>query len=157
MVQLATYAGNLGEHPTHYRAISGGGMAQIPQQIAQGQVAFPGYQAVIIHTGTNGWDSSVLGPVLADLESVPVFVVNMYFDPDALPNDYERPWYGATNTGLAALAEQYSHVTLVDWHSAALLNPSWIASDGLHLTGSGTPPSGGVRGLEELLVANIDG
>ena len=120
------------------------------------------YAAVVIHTGTNGWQGGVIDQTIADLAPTPVLLVNMFFDRDRAPASHpQRPWYDnpngdTTNNGLQALADANSHVQIIDWQAAATTNSAWIAGDGLHMNGSANPPALGVAGMEALFLSHLD-
>jgi hypothetical protein len=88
---------------------------------------------VVLHVGTNGTvDRGPLRRTLHLLQSdsqvrrIEVLTVHV-----------PRPWQGPNNRLLRHMVRHYSHAVLVDWHRAANRHPSWVYSDGIHLTPEG--------------------
>jgi lysophospholipase L1-like esterase len=92
----------------------------------------PGDGRVVIHLGTNGlFRESQLDEIMQLLADVPRVV----FLTVRIPNypDIEA----ANNAMLAGAPSRYPKIVVVDWKGASDANPSWIGSDGIHLTGEG--------------------
>lgn len=52
-----------------------------------------------------------------------------------------RPWEASVNATLSAGVQRHAHrAGLVDWHSLASANPSYLGTDGIHLTCTGAGP-----------------
>jgi hypothetical protein len=48
-----------------------------------------------------------------------------------------RPWREGNNSLIAAVASQYSNVTVIDWNAISEGHPEYFAPDGVHLVPTG--------------------
>jgi hypothetical protein len=44
-----------------------------------------------------------------------------------------RRWEGPNNDTIAAAAQRYPNIRLVDWHAIGNAHPDWFYDDGIHL------------------------
>jgi len=86
--------------------------------------------AVIIELGTNGYfTEGTLTSLIQHFSNAHIFLVN---------TRVPRSWESDVNAVIQRVANQYDHVTLVDWHSAATEQPSYFQPDGVHLSTKGS-------------------
>ena len=81
-------------------------------------------QNLVVHLGTNGWWPNAganFSDAFAGLSDRRIVLVNLSVD---------RAYTGLANTELQAVADEHSHVTLVDWNAAA--TPAILRTDGFH-------------------------
>jgi lysophospholipase L1-like esterase len=79
---------------------------------------------LVIHLGTNGWwptTSTSFSAMLKTLEDRRIVLINVSVD---------RPYTERANADLAALAQDFEHVTLVDWNGIA--SNQYVREDGYH-------------------------
>ena len=99
--------------------------------------------AVVIHLGTNSWNSDYVTMVnaqLALLAEKRVVLVNVAAS---------RSWESAANTDLAAIANSSNNVTLVDWHASVGAQPDLLRPDGVH------PTTQGLQQLADLVALTL--
>lgn len=98
--------------------------------------------SVVVHAGNNSaMAESDLRAFVEGLDDRTVLMVNLHVP---------RGWEQHNNDLLERVAQDYAHVTVLDWHSVASDNASWLYDDGFHLT-----EPDGRRGYTEWLVANL--
>ncbi|CAM3371727.1 MULTISPECIES: acyltransferase family protein [Paenibacillus] len=129
----------LGVSPYLEKAIPGIHVdAVIGRQMRQARDLLPGLQAnnriqggtVIIGLGTNGaFAQKDLDSLLKSLEPAQsILLVN---------TRVPREWEQNVNEMLAAAADRYPNVKLIDWYSASKGHPEYFRSDGVHLEPEG--------------------
>lgn len=105
-------------------------MAQAGELVAQLKEQGKLGGIVILELGTNGSFTestmrSLLGLIGEDRE---VYLVN---------TRVSRPWQDQVNAMLAAMAGDYEHVHLVDWHAFSGNHPNFFSEDGVHPNAEG--------------------
>lgn len=86
--------------------------------------------AVVLHLGNNGpIDEELFDEVVGRLRNVELVVVVNVRVPVR--------WEGSVNEALAAGAERWENVELVDWYDRSNEKPKFFAADGVHLTDRG--------------------
>ncbi|MDM5299945.1 acyltransferase family protein [Bacillus pumilus] len=85
---------------------------------------------IIIELGTNGFFTEAsMTSFIQHFPNAHIFLVN---------TKVPRSWEDDVNRVMQRVANQYSNVTLVDWHSAASGQPAYFHADGVHLTTKGS-------------------
>ncbi|MFD2442483.1 acyltransferase family protein [Bacillus sp. CGMCC 1.16607] len=85
--------------------------------------------AVIIELGTNGYFTNTqIDSLLQSFSKAHIYLVN---------TRVPRPWESKVNHSLEAKANEYDHITLIDWHSTALNHSEYFTPDGVHLQPKG--------------------
>ncbi|MFJ5624590.1 acyltransferase family protein [Peribacillus loiseleuriae] len=85
--------------------------------------------AVILELGTNGYFTHTqIDSLLQSFSKAHIYLVN---------TRVPRPWESKVNNALEAKAKENNHITLIDWHSAAINHPEYFAPDGVHLVPKG--------------------
>lgn len=87
---------------------------------------------LVVHLGTNGYIS------LSDCTRV-VSLASSGRRVFLVTNKVPRQWQSANNRTIRACDAAFApgRVMVIDWYSAAVNNPSWLYSDGIHLTSRG--------------------
>ena len=101
------------------------------------------HSIVVIHLGTNGWESAweqIFHDQMARLGSKRVFLVN---------TEDDLAWETAANDALSRIASSHSHVKLIDWNAEVAGHPEWLRPDGVH------PTIAGLNGLAELVARSV--
>ncbi len=109
---------------------------KIGRQVSQAVKLVPSYtrfnqqeKAVIIQLGTNGYfTNDQIDTLLGAFSQAQIYLVN---------TRVPRPWEAKVNNALATKANEYTNITLIDWHSTALNHPEYFAPDGVHLEPKG--------------------
>lgn len=85
---------------------------------------------IIIELGTNGpFNSDKLRNLLESLnDSKEIFLVNT-----RVPRD----WQDTVNKEIAAVANEFNHITVIDWYSASEGKNNYFYQDGVHLNSEG--------------------
>ncbi|MGE8081979.1 hypothetical protein [Peribacillus loiseleuriae] len=99
-------------------------------QLAQSYANFnqPNH-AVILELGTNGYFTHTqIDSLLQSFSKAHIYLVN---------TRVPRPWESKVNSALEAKAKENDHITLINWHSAAINHPEYFAPDGVHLVPKG--------------------
>ncbi|MCU9613032.1 acetyltransferase [Caldibacillus lycopersici] len=105
---------------------------EVGRQVSQAVELAPSYanynqsgNAVIIELGTNGFfTNKQLDSLLQSFSNTHIYLVN---------TRVPRQWEGKVNNALEAKAKENDHITLIDWHSAAINHPEYFTNDGVHL------------------------
>ncbi len=85
--------------------------------------------AVIIALGSNGYFTNAqIDSLLQSFSKAHIYLVN---------TRVPRPWESKVNNALEAKANRLDHITLIDWHSAALNHSEYFTPDGVHLRPKG--------------------
>ena len=109
---------------------------KIGRQVSQAVKLAPNYAsfnqpnyAVILQLGTNGYfTNDQIDTLLAAFSNADIYLVN---------TRVPRSWEAKVNEALQQKAQEHEHITLIDWHAAALNHPEYFAPDGVHLEKKG--------------------
>ncbi|WP_155591678.1 acyltransferase family protein [Lysinibacillus cavernae] len=109
---------------------------KIGRQVSQAVKLAPNYasfnqpnNAVIIQLGTNGYFThDQMDTLLSAFSNADIYLVN---------TRVPRSWEAKVNEALLQKAQEHEHITLIDWHTAALKHPEYFAPDGVHLEKKG--------------------
>lgn len=109
---------------------------KIGRQVSQAVKLAPNYasfnqpnHAVILQLGTNGYfTNDQMDTLLAAFSNADIYLVN---------TRVPRSWEAKVNEALQQKAQEHEHITLIDWHAAALNHPEYFAPDGVHLEKKG--------------------
>ncbi|WCH46450.1 acyltransferase family protein [Lysinibacillus sp. OF-1] len=109
---------------------------KIGRQVSQAVKLAPNYasfnqpnHAVILQLGTNGYfTNDQMDTLLAAFSNADIYLVN---------TRVPRSWEAKVNEALQQKAQENEHITLIDWHAAALNHPEYFAPDGVHLEKKG--------------------